>query len=145
MPIKWSAVKVREAMAMAEEFVKEADLPLFQAKIVATEARNIANLPLYIHGRLVCLYHSISAFLRKLSKSCRRNLLSPRGPMRYDFTNPSLLQRLTVLKCTPRSRAASLVLSITLESRFGFCSLGFPMTICLTRSRVTPNRCPIAA
>ena len=52
MPIKWSAVKVSEAMDMAEEFISEADLPLFQAKIVAEEARNIANLPLYIDDRL---------------------------------------------------------------------------------------------
>ena len=48
MPIKWSALRVTEAMDMAEEFVKEADLPLEQAKIVATEARKIANLPGYL-------------------------------------------------------------------------------------------------
>jgi len=55
MPIKWRAVKVSEAMDMAEEFVKEADLPLEQAKIVATEARKIANLPEYMHDRFVRL------------------------------------------------------------------------------------------
>ena len=55
MPIKWSAVKVSEAMDMADEFVKEADLPLEQAKIVAREARNIANLPGYMDDRLVNL------------------------------------------------------------------------------------------
>jgi len=52
MPIKWSAVKVSDAMDMAEEFIREADLPLFQAKIIATEAKKIANLPLYIDDRL---------------------------------------------------------------------------------------------
>ena len=52
MPIKWSAVKVSEAMDMAEEFVKEVDLPLEQAKIVATEARKIADLPQYVDDRL---------------------------------------------------------------------------------------------
>ena len=52
MPIKWSAVKVSDAMDMAEGFIREADLPLFQAKIVATEAKKIANLPLYIDDRL---------------------------------------------------------------------------------------------
>jgi len=52
MPIKWSAVKVSDAMDMAEEFIREADLPLFQAKIVASEAKKIANLPLYIDDRL---------------------------------------------------------------------------------------------
>jgi len=52
MPIKWSALKVSEAMDMADEFVREADLPLEQAKIVAREARNIANLPGYLDDRL---------------------------------------------------------------------------------------------
>ena len=52
MPIKWSAVKVSDAMDMAEEFIREADLPLFQAKIVAREAKKIAHLPLYIDDRL---------------------------------------------------------------------------------------------
>jgi len=59
MPIKWSAVKVSEAMDMADEFVKEADLPLEQAKIVAREARAIANLPSYLDDRLVRLISEI--------------------------------------------------------------------------------------
>jgi len=53
MPIKWSALRVSEAMDMAEEFVNQAAEPLEQAKIVATEARNIANLPQYIDQDLV--------------------------------------------------------------------------------------------
>jgi len=60
MPIKWSAVKVSDAMDMAEGFIREADLPLFQAKIVATEARKIANLPLYIDDRLRRLIDQIN-------------------------------------------------------------------------------------
>ena len=52
MPIKWSAVKVSEAMDMAEEFVEQAAEPLEQAKIVATEARTIADLPEYMGDRL---------------------------------------------------------------------------------------------
>jgi len=59
MPIKWSAIKVSEAMDMVEEFIKEADLPLFQAKIVATEARKIANLPGYMDDRLCRLIGDI--------------------------------------------------------------------------------------
>ena len=59
MPIKWSAVKVSEAMDMAEEFIREADLPLFQAKIVATEARKIDNLPQYMTERLYRLIDQI--------------------------------------------------------------------------------------
>ena len=53
MPIKWSAVKVSEAMDMAQEFVNEVTEPLEQAKIVATEARKIANLPQYVDDRLI--------------------------------------------------------------------------------------------
>ena len=52
MPIKWSAVPVNEAMDMAEEFVNQAAEPLEQAKIVAEEARKIANLPEYMNQRL---------------------------------------------------------------------------------------------
>jgi len=48
VPIKWSAVKVSEAADMIEELVKQAAEPLEQARIVAREARNLANLPQYI-------------------------------------------------------------------------------------------------
>lgn len=59
MPIRWSALKVSEAMDMAEEFVKESAQPLGHAKIVATEARKIANLPGYLDQRLVRLIYQI--------------------------------------------------------------------------------------
>ena len=59
MPINWSAAKVSEAMDMAEEFVNQADEPLEQAKIVATEARKIAKLPLYVNDRLIRLISQI--------------------------------------------------------------------------------------
>ena len=55
MPIKWSALRVSEAMDMVEEFVNQAAEPLEQAKIVANEARNITNLPQYLDQRLVRL------------------------------------------------------------------------------------------
>ena len=55
MPIKWSALRVNEAMDMVEEFVDQAAEPLEQAKIVANEARNIVNLPQYLDQRLVRL------------------------------------------------------------------------------------------
>jgi len=42
-------------MDMVEEFISQADEPLNQAKIVANEARNIANLPQYLDQRLVRL------------------------------------------------------------------------------------------
>ena len=53
MPIKWSALKVSDAMAMLEEYVNQAVEPLGQARIVAREARNIPNLPQYVDQHLL--------------------------------------------------------------------------------------------
>ncbi len=53
MPIKWSALMVNEAMDMVEEYVDQALEPLEQGRIVATEARNIPNLPQYVDQYLV--------------------------------------------------------------------------------------------
>ena len=48
MPIRWSSLKVGEAADMILEFVDQAAEPLEQARIVAREARNLANLSQYI-------------------------------------------------------------------------------------------------
>ena len=53
MPVKWSALKVSEAMDMVEEFVDQVFEPLERARIVASEARNIPNLPQYVDQYLV--------------------------------------------------------------------------------------------
>jgi len=53
MPIKWSALKVNEAMDMVEEYINRAIEPLEQARIVAQEARNIPNLPQYVDQHLL--------------------------------------------------------------------------------------------
>jgi len=53
MPVKWSALRVSEAMDMVEEFVGQAVEPLEQARIVAQEARNIPNLPQYVDQYLI--------------------------------------------------------------------------------------------
>ena len=53
MPVKWSALKVNEAMDMVEEFISQAVEPLEQARIVASEARNIPNLPQYVDQHLL--------------------------------------------------------------------------------------------
>ena len=76
MPIKWSAVKVSEAMDMAEEFVNQADEPLEQAKIVATEARKIANLPRYLDQHLIRLIGDIKRvdYVKAAIKSVRNSL-----------------------------------------------------------------------
>jgi len=52
MPIKWSAVKVSEAMDEVEHQVSLAEAFL-------TEARRIANLPQYIDDRLIRLVSQI--------------------------------------------------------------------------------------
>jgi len=53
MPIKWSALKVSDAMDMVEECVNQAEEPLEQARIVARAARSIANLPQYVDQHLL--------------------------------------------------------------------------------------------
>jgi len=53
MPVKWSALKVNEAMDMVEEYVNQVVEPLEQARIVASEARNIPNIPQYVDQYLV--------------------------------------------------------------------------------------------
>jgi len=52
MPIKWSAVKVSEAMDEVEQQVLLADQFIAEAKMKAREAKNIANLPQYMEQRL---------------------------------------------------------------------------------------------
>jgi hypothetical protein len=52
MPIKWSAVKVSEAIDKVEQQVTLAEPFLDEAKKLAREAKNIANLPEYMGGRL---------------------------------------------------------------------------------------------
>ena len=76
MPIKWSPLRVSEAMDMVEEFINQAAEPLEQAKLVTNEARNIANLPQYLDQRLIrliidieridCVRNAISAVRRDL-------------------------------------------------------------------------------
>jgi len=44
---------VSEAMDMVEEYVNQAVEPMEQARIVASEARNIPNLPQYVDQYLV--------------------------------------------------------------------------------------------
>ena len=76
MPIKWSALRVSEAMDMVEEFINQADGPLEQAKIVAQEARNIANLPQYLDQRLVRLLIDIERidYIRTSINAVRNDL-----------------------------------------------------------------------
>jgi hypothetical protein len=76
MPIRWSALRVSEAMDMVEEFINQAAEPLEQAKIVANEARNIANIPQYLDQRLVRLIIDIERidYVRTAIMAVRRDL-----------------------------------------------------------------------
>ena len=76
MPIKWSALRVSEAMDMVEEFVNQIAEPLEQAKIVANEARNIVNLPQYLDQRLVRLIIDIERidYIRNSINAVRNEL-----------------------------------------------------------------------
>ena len=76
MPVKWSALRVSEAMDMVEEFVNQAAEPLEQAKLVANEARSIPNLPQYLDQRLVRLVIDIERIdsIRNSAKAVRSDL-----------------------------------------------------------------------
>ena len=76
MPIKWSILRVSEAMDMVEGFINQAAEPLEQAKIVANEARNIASLPQYLDQRLVRLIIDIERidYVRTSVKAVRNDL-----------------------------------------------------------------------
>ena len=52
MPIKWSALKVKEAADMVEDFLTQAAEPLECARNVAREALKIDNLPQYIESEI---------------------------------------------------------------------------------------------
>ena len=55
MPIKWSAVKVSEAMDDVERQINLAGSFLAEAKVKAEAARKIDGLPQYVDQRLVRL------------------------------------------------------------------------------------------
>ena len=76
MPIKWNALRVSEAMDMVDEFVNQAAEPLEQAKLVASEARSIPNLPQYLDQRLIRLMIDIERIdsIRNSIKAVRSDL-----------------------------------------------------------------------
>ncbi len=73
MPIKWSAVKVSEAMDEVEHQINLAEVFLDEATATAREARNIANLPGYLDDRLRRLISEIEriAYVKASIKSVR--------------------------------------------------------------------------
>ena len=59
MPIKWSSVKVSEAMDEVESQINLAEGFIAEAKMKATEARKITNLPQYLDQHLIRLIGDI--------------------------------------------------------------------------------------
>ena len=55
MPIKWSAIKVNEAMDDVERQINLAESFLAEAKVKAETARKITDLPQYVDQRLIRL------------------------------------------------------------------------------------------
>jgi len=60
MAIKWSAVKVSEAMDEVEAQISLAEQFFAEARKKANEARNIPDLPQYIDHRLIGLVEEIN-------------------------------------------------------------------------------------
>ena len=59
MPIRWSTVKVQEAVDQIDFYIDQASAPLEKAKAVAEDARKIPNLPQYIEDCFVRLLGEI--------------------------------------------------------------------------------------
>jgi len=76
MPIKWSAVKVGEAMDKIEYQINLAEVFLEEAKERATEARAIADLPQYVDQRLVRLICDIERieYVRNAIAAVRKSI-----------------------------------------------------------------------
>ncbi len=74
MAIKWSAVRVSEAMDEVESQVTLADDFIAQAKVKAEKARKIPNLPQYMDTRLISLISQLERMERvKLAIESIRN------------------------------------------------------------------------
>jgi len=76
MAIRWSAVKVSEAMDDVEAQISLADQFFAEAKAKAEEARKIANLPQYIDHRLIGLVEEINRIdrIKDRIESVRRDI-----------------------------------------------------------------------
>ena len=59
MPIKWNAKRVEESTDMLEEALRKAVEPLEKARLIAREALNIPELPLYVGQNFINLIGKI--------------------------------------------------------------------------------------
>ncbi len=76
MPIKWSAVKVSEAMDKVQQQLDLAESFLAEAEEKAREATSIPNLPDYMHQRLSRLIFTVERRedMKAAIESVRNNL-----------------------------------------------------------------------
>ena len=76
MPIKWSAVKVSEAMDGVEAQVALADQFIAEAKSKAVEAKKIKDLPQYIEQRINRLIDQLQRMesIKDAIKSVRQDI-----------------------------------------------------------------------
>jgi hypothetical protein len=76
VPIKWSAVKVSEAMDEVENQLSLAEAFIDAAKVKANQARKIAGLPQYLDQRLVSLISELGRIdrAREAISNVRRSI-----------------------------------------------------------------------
>ena len=76
MPIRWSAVKVSDAMDEVESQINLADAFLTEARVKAEEARGIAELPQYVDQRLIRLITDIEriGYARSAIEAVRKSI-----------------------------------------------------------------------
>jgi len=72
VPIRWNAKRVKESTEMLEEALKKAVDPLEEARLIAREALNIPELPLYIGQNFMNL-------IGKIDDSVGGGRFSPEG------------------------------------------------------------------
>jgi hypothetical protein len=76
MPIRWSAVKVSEAIDEVEKQVFLADQFISEAKAKAEEAKKIDNLPEYMSQRINRLIYQLERIegIKESIESIRKNI-----------------------------------------------------------------------
>jgi len=81
MPIKWSAVKVSEAMDEVEAQVLLADQFIAEAKVKAEAAKKLPNLPQYMEQRLSRLIDQLNRmdYIKSAIETVRKDI--PDGAM----------------------------------------------------------------
>jgi hypothetical protein len=84
MPIRWSAVKVSEAMDEVEKQVFLADQFISEAKAKAEEVKKIDNLPEYMSQRINRLIYQLERMegVKESIESVRKNI--PEGVIEAD-------------------------------------------------------------